>query len=114
MKLLDGGAVLLIIGAAVIGPIQSKVMPVRENTPYTTCGFLYGQMTVDERLDQCKPLPLKYETIAETCERAMQEIGATKEWPYPNNPRQPKPPTKGAWYLKDTRVFCIPAPSGLR
>ena len=76
MKLMEASAVFLIIGGVLLGPIEAKC----------TTGGVFGAA-------QCRG----WEPTAQTCARAMREIGANR-----------KHRIEGG-----QRVLCIPAPSGL-
>lgn len=95
MKIHEAAAVYLIIGSVMMGPIER----------------LYTIRSAEDGLGQ-----MKYETTAETCARAIREIGAV-----PFNPLRGQPnrrsyqlrhftPSGKPWNIN---VLCIPAPSGL-
>ena len=107
----EAGSVLLIIGAAVVGPIEAS-------------GVIDGKwLGVSPHV--CAPA-CRSETIAETCERVMREIGAVgsiipagqasctvvEAWMMrkPIDACLPKPD----YWLGNQQVLCIPAPSGLK
>ena len=99
MRLLESGTILLIIGAAVIGPIERRGGEFSPNEVRCVgnCAFLL-------------------ESVAKTCERAIREIGAElKATAYSDD-------KKFAYILGDWpgatgvnwSIRCIPAPMGLR
>jgi len=96
MTLREASAVLLIIGSAVVGPIEVRQVPlfdILSGTEITNC-------TDVKTKKQCTTA----EPIAETCTRAMKEIGA----------KEPGPKSPTGWATLDgVRIQCIPAPSGL-
>lgn len=125
MKLFDG-AVLLIIGAAIVGPIESRMV---YNIPEGDC-LAYHQPAEKDRTAEtlahakwvCERDRSRVETPAETCERAMREIGV-------DTTAEGRPlygvVTKdgrfiysvGSWPASGSAqwdVRCIPAPFGLR
>ncbi|KKM15765.1 hypothetical protein LCGC14_1692700 [marine sediment metagenome] len=117
MKLREAGAVLLIIGAAVVGPIESK--PSRclaMNPPWAEVSCIDGEPRQI----------LLAETTAETCARAMKEINAWAMKIKPDGSAHSATPAPKYWgYTTDfiwaiggmerpVRVLCIPAPSGLK
>lgn len=120
----DPVSVLLIIGAAVVGPIQA-LPPRRIETPgtYSYCVRKHGgikEIDPQRHIDVCVPLPPEpstgWETFAEVCERAMREIGA-KEGATDNIWAKDDELTwlpNGKWYVGNQPVLCIPAPTGLR
>ena len=112
----DPISVLLIVGAAVIGPVEA-----RNNGLTDEC------MSMKERppsITQC----LRYETLPELCERAMKEIGivqfyagsgqfSSQPWIYPDGSRfsSGAPVTRlGDRFISGHAVSCIPTPSGYR
>ena len=132
MKLFEVGAVLLIIGSAVVGPIDAQDISFYNNgfcddktcaistdaanacAQFSEPGIREGSAT-DWQTCISKEMAT-YETTAETCARAMKEIGAVatafryqgvarKKWVLP-------------YFLSRTpdytRVRCIPAPSGMK
>ena len=134
MKLFEG-AVLLIIGSAVIGPIEANkivvVDSVRERraavcydkavaSGFNTNGY-YSVWAKDKKeadrltrqfwVTRCTNLyGTQPETTAQTCTRAMKEIGA---FLHRNTPHAVYPNLAG-WILDGEVIRCIPAPSGLR
>ena len=105
MKLHEASAVFLIIGGVLLGPIEGK--ETWGSTGLCSCdlGDRPGPLCpIKEELDgsQCH---VQRETTAETCARAMREVGAEKTW--------------NSWFItvpdspRSIRVLCIPAPSGL-
>ena len=114
-------AVLMIIGATVIGPIEGKWV---DDETYRQC---YDRQSAEirEKLDvgywigpgfPCDPLRGHVETIPELCARTMREVGST----YPGWSGQP--PSIGAFvgfigvppYTDTSMVRCIPVPEGYR
>lgn len=136
MKLLDG-AVLLIIGAAVIGPIAANWVgemqpPEGDRECYFApfvgvysfdgAGNLRSARMADYADDLNFPrcIETKKETTAETCERALEEIGAVplSDWDedaYGGWPRISYFPgiATGDVRWSGSPIRCIPAPSGL-
>lgn len=88
-------AVLLIVGAAVIGPIEGR-----------SCQSLM-EFGAEQFTRPCPP-----ETMPELCARAMKEIGVPEIAFYPDGRTGGVLP--GATYEQDTVVRCIPAPEGYR
>jgi len=120
--MIDPVSVLLIVGAAVIGPIKA-LPPRRIETPgtYSYCVREHGgiqEIDPQRHIEVCIPLPREpstdWETFPEVCARAMREIGAV--W-------YEAGPTVGDgqynWFIYRTplwqgkRVLCVPTPSGL-
>lgn len=103
-------SVYLIVAGVLLGPIHSQVL----HPGYAECRaerpIPLGQMIPDN--DPCLKIYNErshFESTAETCERAMREIGATKTfdgWRVREFPEQ--------WGIDGQPVLCIPAPSGLR
>lgn len=100
-------AILLIIGAAVIGPIEALPPP-------NACGFTDREILRANKCAEWKP-----ETIPEICARAMKEIGAFEITDadisagrgfYPGWRWGPRG-KDGPWVMT---VDCIPAPTGLK
>lgn len=138
MKLYGDAAVLLIIGAAVIGPFESKRVLKSETTNASAAeclalavdtgfanrphGFYKVQGKDDEETLRLSTAHWKkrcaatrvygYETTAETCARVMKEIGAEEGQIYRSNvydePHKWIP--SGEWTLNFMRVSCFPAP----
>ncbi len=119
MKLFEAGAVLLIIGSAVIGPIESH------EPMYRDCiemNFMALRAKPPQPVAPCERFK---ETIAQNCARAMKEIGARRdtvltrtasgdrawlpqgEWVLPRNAIYP--PASFPY----RNIVCIPAPTGL-
>jgi hypothetical protein len=95
----DPIAVLLIIGSAVVGPIQGQDCWTAPGYQSDERGRLHQGVRVCEG-------PML--TLAEVCERAMKEIGAHEAF-------KALPSRMENWALDDgQRVTCIPAPSGLK
>ena len=94
-------SVLLIVGAAVIGPIDARY-------DFSKCVPLSG--IYRESIGVCR------ESYAKTCERALKQIGAWQiapseylQWDADKN----YPP--GTWWLdQKAPVRCIPTPAGYR
>lgn len=123
----DPISVLLIIGAAVIGPIEAKFLPVPANNELSKCMKLAGKSDTTDaprmkseweaRLRYCRiEVGEKSESLSELCARAMREIGAVAvTFPHEKGKRT-------EWILFDAnaippdrlRVHCIPTPSGYR
>ena len=92
--------VLLIVNGTTIGPIQPGWV---DEETYREC-VSRQPAEIQDKLERgfwapandgpfpCRPLRGRNEIVAETCERAMREIGATT----------------------DRTVLCVPAPSGLK
>lgn len=102
MKLYDG-AVLLIIGSVLIGPIapRSTFEPVKCDRP--------SEMVSGK---QCHYDTFRsYETTAQTCARAIKKIGAIKRIP---NSSRPWDEDMDGWHKSGRRVLCFPAPTGLK
>ena len=70
---------------------------------YREIPFIHAKAESEARLTQDMLKP-GFETTAETCARAMREIGASNETTMLGH----KP-----WYVEGQRVLCIPAPTGL-
>ena len=108
MTLREASAVLLIIGSAVVGPIEVRQVPlfdILSGTEITNC-------TNIKTKKQCTTA----EPIAETCARAMKEIGVII-FPLPG-PGIFSDENYLMYQTEDNRlvklpVRCIPAPSGL-
>ena len=120
MKVMEAGAVFLIIAGVLVGPIERRTMQdwgwEERWECYRSGDESEGVLARKRRCDE-KSL----EPIAETCERAMREIGA-----FPSPPGVPpgfrledekdekavRPGDK--WRLiGGEKVLCISAPSGL-
>lgn len=112
--------VYLIVAGVLLGPIEAQEVGSRMPPGETQCimpsHYVSGGV-------QC--LPPKYESTAETCERAMKEIGAG---PKPVYEYLPRPQTNmltldgslimqgrklSDWSIAETPVLCIPAPTGM-
>ncbi len=117
MKVVDAGAVVLIIGGVMVGPIESMTAPGWDWTDTLEC--MWNRATKKGLIERSPPCWLQsLEPIAKTCERAMREIGA-----FPAPPEVPpgfrmedesKASPWGDWRLMGgEKVLCIPAPSGL-
>ena len=113
MKLYEAGAVLLIIGSAVVGPIEAQ--------------FIKGEPTKCSRPPEMLPgkqchygNSTRRETTGETCARAIKEIGARLWHPSDGLDAVLNPAAGGpvllreTYHLKRREVLCIPAPTGLR
>ena len=110
MKLREAGAVLLIIGAAVVGPVERQLIP------------LDGGIDIPKVIND-NILHRPRETTAETCARAMNEVGVEKLSAWKDQSQDPLGwPRVGyipGYAAKEMsfhgwRVLCIPAPSGLQ
>ena len=109
MKLYEAGAVLLIIGSAVVGPIErAPFVDNPEHRKWAACMEINNKVgTIGSYTEADKVCFLPHsdlEPVAEACTRAMQEIGAVS--------------SGATWFLPDTSpgltsVLCIPAPAGL-
>ena len=101
----DPISVLLIIGAAVVGPSDAKVLNDRVPPGQHLCIDQTNNpgLTV---LPSVTCLPAVYESLLQLCERAMREIGA-----FPTDPRHPYDFSllNGGMI---SPVRCIPTPSG--
>ncbi len=96
IRLYEAGAVLLIIGAVILGPIDGRgLVPLPDRK--CTDGAVHME-----------PPCYRMETTAETCVRAMKEMGARR-----TNFRVIDDPDAD-WAIKGQPVLCIPAPTGLR
>jgi len=102
MRFHEASTVLLIIGSAVVGPLETK----RECSNFGVGGHV-----------ACRSI----ETVAQACERLQADLGAWQVAPRevldrnhgPNGWDKNYPP--GTWWLDRFRqVLCIPAPSGLK
>ena len=108
MRLCESAAVLLIIGSAVVGPVASK------------CDKEWVRQCVDKRPAVGSaicghPGYCKDETPAETCARAMKEIGVDAD----KSATAQHAPVERFLMSYGTLpgvgpVHCIPAPSGLK
>ena len=133
MNLHEAAAVYLIIGSVLLGPIIARMatFPAENQRQYQECMSAnhagWTEKSWAEADEKCKKhlvgAVVRRETTAETCARAMREVGATK-WP-PTNDSDfggTLRPSPAGWYLGKTaspeqhlglQVFCIPAPTGL-
>lgn len=129
-------AILLIIGAATIGPIQAQ--PMRDGV-ILDIDHLPGGYAVtppendpvfDARVSNCKAVKLldtfqcrdyvnagkdgvTFETLPQLCERAMKEIGAHVErWMDVVDGNLQR--VNSGWRLNGQTVTCIPVPTGYR
>lgn len=122
MKLYEG-AVFLIIGAAVLGPVKPAVQWVPREVAAEMVNYceqfkrdhagalFYGN---GGALEGCRPWGREYETTAETCARAMREIGAIRET-VPLMTASPGTVLEtGRMVVNKTPVLCIPSPTGLK
>ena len=108
-------AVLLLIGAAVIGPIEAQGVDVENPPPPSEwvrdClarNPLHTRFGCEINSPGGKTPSRRLETTAELCERAMREVGAAKD-------------IRNRWWLQhdplDVNVYevrCIPVPAGYR
>ncbi len=119
MKLMEAGAVLLIIAGVLLGPIERRTI---QGWGWDKTLACLGEKFDDplggrsRRKEVCHERSL--EPIAKTCERAMREIGAflaSPELPPGFRPDDEKAVRPGdEWRLiGGEKVLCIPAPSGL-
>ena len=124
MKLHEASAVFLIIGSVLLGPIEG--IATTDEKAVETCvkSITAGGFN---RAVHCREVtPLIPETTAETCDRAMREIGATESTTLGRNSsgERVRVPS-GYWYggskypgamaeFGGQRVLCIPAPTGLK
>ena len=108
-------AVFLIVAGVLLGPIEYGQTCVK----YMQGGGCFRSINEPESV--CRPgceEALPAPTFAETCERAMREIGATMQ----NLPVETTHGLGGSrstrydnvWAINGARVLCIPAPSGLK
>ena len=126
MTLHEAAAVYLIIGAVMMGPIEgqdlSNINAVHDCV--RAHGIEPGTPMVAAP-ESCPRITVARETTAETCARAMREIGATKQTPIDFFGRETPDEKKALrnwkagdpyvfrWYLAGQRIYCISAPSGL-
>ena len=120
MRLHEASAVFLIIGGVLLGPIEARLqqqcLPESAGGPKHSGGYY--------NMENC----LDRETTAETCARAMREIGAQHVTDYTkNDPGGARllagqssddlgehiDPAKSGWFLGGQPVLCLPAPTGL-
>lgn len=100
-------SVLLIIGAATIGPIEAQ--RVEQLQGPTTCSY-----TAAGNYLCITPGPIiTYETLPQLCERAMREIGAEKQT-YKAGRDQEELHVVENWWRGFDIVRCIPTPTGYR
>ncbi|KKK96185.1 hypothetical protein LCGC14_2665260 [marine sediment metagenome] len=106
MKLHEASAVFLIIAGVLLGTIESQEVGTR---------IPAGKEFCQEGFD-C--LPPEYEPTAETCARALRDIGATEDRILISRDGEKNWVHNGQGRIigsrRDTPVLCIPAPSGLR
>ena len=120
MKLREG-AVLLIIGAATVGPVEPSVILPTDINPRQVAidrNVAYKKGVKCIHVDYSKlnaadpgtavrmPVDCSLETTAETCARAMREVGVgdTDMW---------TTQVVMGGFIGKIRVLCIPAPTGL-
>lgn len=84
----DSISVILLIGAAVVGPIEAQMT----QTSYF-------------------PMRFQQETFSQLCERAMREIGAI-DWADGAKILPRRPTVSGTSLEGSPEVFCIPTPKG--
>ena len=111
MTLHEASAVFLIIGGVLLGPIEGKYLSNIDvvHDCVRAHGIEPGTPMVAAP-ESCPRITVARETTAETCARAMREVGA-----------RPYEGMKGAGWIPQTfadgsdgiQVRCIPAPSGL-
>lgn len=138
---MSGLAVLLIIGSAVVGPIEAQELDYKAYlASINACAKpIYADLLTEWNRSHKSPIyssgghwieaqafcfdritrpDTRYETLPQLCERAMQEIGAG-----PNENTAAVEPYKSMWYLlrvtsgvasKGFDVLCIPVPQGYR
>ena len=116
-------AVYLIVAGVLLGPIEGKS---EDMAVYTACmeGVDYSDAAMSlSKHRACQAIAAARESPAETCERAMKEIGAQpvrrvsqvdwektgRDW---DKLRETQPVI--GWELDGKEVLCIPAPSGLK
>ncbi len=118
MKVMEAGAVFLLIGGILLGPIEPIHKPGWGWTDTLECiwdRFMAPKGSA-KRGQLCGELSL--EPIARTCERAMREIGAflaPSDLP-PGFRMEDETTVRSTdeWRLiGGEKVLCIPAPSGL-
>ena len=111
-------AVLLLIGAAVIGPIEGKYLPMNDaqRDGFNEC--MRGALsTTASSLQGCESMNARLESLPELCARAMKESGA-RQWPHDEGTWGRLRP--GDWFVGDPMnnraqpVRCIPVPEGYR
>lgn len=101
-------SVLLIIGAAVVGPVHGQLV-VGDRAQCHACWD--NQKGAAGCETECAVF--RDETLPELCERAMREVGAERkplvnpEWTYPRE-------TVAMWRIDGLPVRCIPTPQGYR
>ncbi len=104
MRLMEAGAVMLIVAGVLLGPIEPRnIQDWGWEETYACLGEINGGLAgVWERRGFCRAR--SFETLAKTCARAMREIGFKPDY---SSLRQ-------RWRGPDGRfAYCIPAPSGL-
>lgn len=108
MTLHEAASVFLIIGGVLLGPIEGRQIENAEKAAkWAACMKEKNPgpfpQVMDTAVRECGINTIMEETTAETCERAMREVGAYRL------PGQPS-----AWHGPDgVRAYCIPTPSGL-
>ena len=122
---MEAGAVFLIVAGVLLGPIEPGYKPrvglADEIKCYWDRYWSPKKVGTPERAKQKHCSILFTETLEETCERAIREIGAVSMTPdpLPGYTFVPQPVYPGSvlkplrGLLFDERVVCIPAPSGL-
>jgi len=120
-------SVYLIIAGALLGPIEARLFD--DYAVYVQCAEeksggkgMYVTQQVHAACRAMADLTKRIENSAETCERAMKEIGAVRGQfiSIANSLGQYSAPrfspwgNANAWAIGHERVLCIPAPSGLR
>ena len=129
MTLHEAAAVYLIIGGVLLGPIERPLLPGLIEQARTECKDAeHWALCLSMKEHELKAWWPR-ETTAETCERAMREIGAEHVTDYTkNDPRGARllsgqssddlsehiDSAKSGWFVEGQRVLCIPAPSGLK
>lgn len=114
-------SVLLIIGSAVLGPIEAQTVtdwdsPIMSERNQTDLDAACVRMNQDtQAAEACKKMVVvRTESISELCDRAMREIGANLFIQgLPDDATAPR------WYAmgrqsNGERVRCIPVPTGYK
>ncbi len=119
----DTLSVLLIIGSAVLGPVEAQHVPpdgvTRESRSPTGWSrtVTHSQSALGSHVGSYTAEEPRRETLPELCERAMREVGATAPpmgtaW---RNDENGHPKLISAWaHLGETEVRCIPTPRGYK
>lgn len=115
------GAVFLIVAGVLLGPIEPQ-QKADNWEAVAACARGHGidpTKPMRKIPDDCPKVVTHQESAAESCERALREIGAVRgAWitlpVQVGGYRRFDPSDGGTQFAKDgTQVFCLPAPSGL-